>query len=192
MEQHDIRNKSLSIIAPQVKHYLTVRYGNVRKKSLLFVDTLKANGYECLPLEIAKDIFSDITGVYDQKSLKAYFGTKIGKSTRDMVKTARYSTGTTSFKAIRLTVNVPERKGYLEKLNLVAYEKRGSVWFLLINESSILPTLSLREFMKDSQVPSNNSLSPTYSHSFEKGFGKKAFAPTANNTETIEREEREL
>jgi len=102
-------------------------------------------------------------GIMDRTSLKAYFGTRQAKSVRNLIKTARYSTGTTSLKAIQLTQNVPEKKGYFELLGLATYEQRGNIWIMTFNdEVSIVQTFTQRVYECEESIE-NFSLSSIHS-----------------------------
>jgi len=81
--------------------------------------------------------------IMDRKSIKAYFGSQAGQSTRKMQRISKYPSGTISYKAIELTQDVQTKKGYLELLGLVNLEKRGRVWFLVVKDSSVVPELGL-------------------------------------------------
>jgi hypothetical protein len=123
---------------------------------MLFIQTLAQNGTKELPLEKAKTLFSQIIDLWDRTTLKAYFGTQAHRSTRKMRRTARYATGTYSFKNIELTQDVETTPGYLEKLGLAEIEKRGKTWFFLVRQDAVIvPQL----FKNVVVVPSEISLS---------------------------------
>jgi hypothetical protein len=126
----------------------------VRRRATNFILSLNAKQ---IPLEKAKELFSEYTGLFDRTTLKAYFGTKEHKATRNFRRIARYPTGTYSFKDIELTEEIPTKRGYLEKLGLVHFELRGKTWFMIVDRDAVLvPQLYKRKqlFMK------NISLSP--------------------------------
>lgn len=126
----------------QPKHYAKRGCNTVRTRAMLFVDQLRARGYTLeIPLEKAKQLFSEITGAWDRTTLKAYFGTLPGKSTQHIRRTARYQSGTFSFKNIELQQDIPKTKGYLEKLGMVSYEKHGKVWFMVLENLVIVSQL---------------------------------------------------
>jgi hypothetical protein len=96
-----------------------------------------------IPLEEAKRIFQLDMGIWDRASLKAYFGTQLGVSRRIIQRTARYQTGTISNKTIELKQNISKLEGYLERLGLVKFEKRGNTWFMVLNnEVSVIPEIA--------------------------------------------------
>jgi len=115
----------------------------VRDRCLEYVSILKELGYtNQIPLDHAKELFQTHLGIMDRTSLKGYFGTQNRRSVRKIQKIARYATGTMSFKTIELSQDVQALKGYLELLGLASIEKRGSTWFLILKEASVVPQLS--------------------------------------------------
>jgi hypothetical protein len=143
---------------------MTRKCGTVRHRAINYIRVLNAKE---LPLETAKDLFSEIIGLYDRTTLKAYFGTQRHRSTRKMQRIARYGTGTYSFKTIELSQEVSTTKGYLEKMGLVTIKRRGSTWFMVVNQKAVLvPQLYERK-----QLPMKNiSLSPnSQNDSFSQG-----------------------
>jgi len=126
----------------QPKHYVKRGCNTVRSRCTFYVDQLRVLNYTLeLPLEKAKDLFSEILGIYDRISLKRYFGTLPGKSTRKIRRWARYQSGTQSVKDIELTQDTQKTKGYLEKLGLVTYECHGKVWFMVLENWVIVPII---------------------------------------------------
>ena len=118
-------------------------HGVVRQKAIRFLGALQRLGYvHEVPLEKAKDIFQLNTDTWDRASLKAYFGQLPGRSERIIDRTAHYATGTISIKKIKLRQDIQKKEGYLEKLGLVHYELRGRIWFLLVNEASVVPEIA--------------------------------------------------
>jgi len=109
--------------------------GTVRRTAMNYIIALDVKE---LPLEAAKDLFSEITGLYDRTTLRAYFGTQKHRSTRKIQRIARYATGTYSFKTIELSQEITTTKGYLEKMGLVTIELRGSTWFMIMNRDAVL------------------------------------------------------
>jgi hypothetical protein len=122
----------------------------IRNRCLDYIEPLRKAGIKELPIEQAIDTF----GVHDRATIKAYFGTLPGRSMRLIQQTAHYATGTLSMKSIRLDQDIPKTKGYLEKLGLVHYEKRGSHWFMILENAVLVSTLK-----KGCVVPSETSLS---------------------------------
>lgn len=115
----------------------------VRQRCLDYIEALRKSGYANeIPLESAKLLFSKVSGFYDRATTKAYFGSQPGRSIRKFQRLARYQSGTASYKLIELAQDIPHKKGYLELLGLVTIEKKGSVWFLKLNEVSIIAEMS--------------------------------------------------
>ena len=132
----------------------------IRDRCLEFMQILKDQGYtNCIPLEHAKRIFQTEMGIFDQKSLKAYFGCQASKSTRIVRQRVTYATGTISVKNIELTQDIRAKKGYFETLGLVYFELRGNVFFMNVLEMPILvPTLKkVCDVSKDKISPSITS-----------------------------------
>jgi hypothetical protein len=122
----------------------------IRNRCLDYIEPLRKAGIKELPIEQAIDTF----GVHDRATIKAYFGSLPGRSFRLIRRTARYATGTLSMKSITLDQEIPKTEGYLEKLGLVHYERRGSHWFMVLESPILVPTLG-----KVREVPSEISLS---------------------------------
>jgi hypothetical protein len=124
----------------------------VRKRALHYLAALKENGISNeLPLEQAKNLFSQILDIWDRTSLKAYFGTQAHHSTQSFRRRARYQSGIVSFKTIELSQDILTNPGYLEKMGLVSYELKGHVWFMKIESAVLVPQLmkadvSMRNF----------------------------------------------
>jgi len=122
----------------------------VRSRCMFFVDQLRIKGFEKeLPVEKVKDLFSEITGEYDRTTIKRYFGTLPGKSTRKIRRWAKYQSGTQSVKDIELSQNITKTQGYLEKLGLVSYERHGKVWFIVLKNCQIVPIIMKTNKSKD-------------------------------------------
>ena len=113
----------------------------VRSRCIQYVQTLNAQGYECLPLSEAKRTFSMTLGIFDQKSVKAYFGTQKHVARHSVERFARYASGIAAIKRIELTQQVEHQIGYLETLGLVTYEMRGKVWFMTLKTAILVPLL---------------------------------------------------
>lgn len=116
----------------------------VRDRCLAFIEGLHNLGItHGLPLTQAKELFHKILDEWDEKTLKAYFGTREDKAKHLIRRTARYQSGTISVKNIELEVKIHEKAGYLEQLGLVDFEKNGPTWFLLlIPNESIVPEIA--------------------------------------------------
>lgn len=116
------------------KCYIKRSCHTVRKRSLNYIATLKQKygvSHE-IPLEAAKRIFQEELDIWDRTSLKAYFGTQTNISKRTIQRTAIYHTGTVSNKTIELRQYIFKSEGYLERLGLVKFEKRGNTWFMIL------------------------------------------------------------
>lgn len=126
------------------KHYIKRSCHTVRKRSLNYIAILKQKygvSHE-IPLEAAKRIFQKELDIWDRTSLKAYFGTQTAISKRTIQRTAKYSTGTVSNKTIELRQYIFKSEGYLERLGLVKFEKRGNTWFMILaNNETIVPEI---------------------------------------------------
>ncbi|PIX31709.1 hypothetical protein COZ60_03070, partial [Candidatus Bathyarchaeota archaeon CG_4_8_14_3_um_filter_42_8] len=152
----------------QPKHYMKRGCNTVRTRCIVFVDQLRAKGFEYeLPLEKAKELFNEILGVYDRTTVKAYFGTLPGRWTRKFKRWAKYASGTQSSKDIELSQDVPKTKGYLEKLGLVSYERHGRVWFMVLENLQIVPII-----MKANSSKDKISLTPIHKLNVERFEGK--------------------
>ncbi|MCJ7635003.1 hypothetical protein MUP77_21760 [Candidatus Bathyarchaeota archaeon] len=124
------------------KHYIRRGCGTVRSRCMEYVKALDGLGYSIeLPLETAQQVFSETLGIWDRASLKAYFGTQKGQSKRRIRRWARYQSGTTSVKDLELCQDTPHRVGYLEKLSLVSFQKKGFNWFIRLEKPFLIPTL---------------------------------------------------
>ena len=104
-----------------------------------------------------------------------------------------------SFKTIELEQPIKKRKGYLEKLRLVSFEKRGRTWFLILRESeTVIPVLAhppkpplTRESERLEGLASIDKISLTpISPSPREGMGTVLEVPESRTVEN--REEREL
>jgi len=124
------------------KHYIKRGSHTIRARCIEYVQKLGQLGFTLeLPLETAQQLFTQTLDIWDRTSLKAYFGTLPGQSKRTIRRWARYQTGTTSVKDIQLSQEVKKREGYLEKLGLVTYGKKGCKWFLILEKPFLVPTL---------------------------------------------------
>jgi hypothetical protein len=152
----------------------------VRKRAITFLTTLKQLGYQRIPLEQAKTIFSQTLGLWDRTTLKAYFGTKAHTTKHLVQRTAIYrTTSTVSNKDIWLSQRVETSPGYLEKMGLVTYELKGQTWFMKLSENAVVvPQLmkvvdeSMRDFSLSpysavSDVSAEVSMKVTYDRSNE-------------------------
>ena len=146
----------MKISKPSLKTFLPSRKCNtVRRRAIEFVTAIDVKE---LPLETARELFSEYIGLYDRTTLKAYFGTIKHTSKRKIFRRATYGgNNTVSNKFIELSQDIETTKGYLEKMGLVHYELRGKTWFMIVNRDAVLvPQLYERKqlFME------NISLSP--------------------------------
>lgn len=119
----------------------------VRERCLNFIRILREE-YSCtheIPLEEAKRLFKKQIGFpCDRTSIKAYFGTQPGKVRKLIHRRAVYlNTGTVGIKDIELSQDISQKEGYLELFGLISYEKRGDVWFMVLNnEASLVPEIA--------------------------------------------------
>jgi hypothetical protein len=112
----------------------------VRERCLRFISILRKMGYDkSIPLDDAVEIFQSEIGIMDDKSKRAYFGTRAGKAERTIDEMKSYQNGERKFRSIQLSFKIAERRGYLEIFGLVEFEKIGKVWFLQIKSDSIVP-----------------------------------------------------
>jgi len=133
----------------------------VRKRCIQFVETLHKLGYERIPIDQAKQLFSLTVNVFDRASIKAYFGTYQHILTHSIQREARYQSGTYSFKTILLKQKVPFQPGYLDLLGLVKYEWRNKILFLIPQKAVLVPTI-----MKSSESMRDFSLTQTKDEAF--------------------------
>jgi hypothetical protein len=124
--------------------------GTVRRRA---VNYLSALGVKEIPLAKAIEKFSELTDMFDRYTIKAYFGTKKHTSRKLIFRRAIYGgNGTVSNKTIDLSQDVPTTAGYLEKLGLVDFEKRGKTWFMVVNENAVL----IPQLYERKQLPMKN------------------------------------
>lgn len=174
------------------KHCIKRGCHTVRNRSLNYIAILKQKhnvSYE-IPLEKAKQIFQVELDIWDRTSLKAYFGTQPDVLTRVIQRRATYQTGTVSNKTIELRQKISKREGYLERLGLVNFEKRGNTWFMLLaNNETIVPEIrhsQTRVYKRvEPQSIENFSLTPILEESEE------ARAEIKKREQREQREERE-
>jgi hypothetical protein len=120
-----------------------IKRGNktVRQRCIEFVETLRLRKFKELPIITAQDCFSYIIDHWDRTTLKAYFGQQEHVNRTEICKTKEYS-GQVYHSRIGLVQKIEYSRGYLEKLDLVHYEKRGNTWFMIINENGpLIPEL---------------------------------------------------
>jgi len=135
---------------PSLKGYIKRGSFIIRNRCLDFIEPMQKAGIKELPIEEAIEAF----GIHDRATIKAYFGTLPSRSCRLIHRTARYATGTMSMKTITLEQPILKTRGYLEKLGLVHYERRGSHWFMVLENPILVPTLK-----NMCETPSETSLS---------------------------------
>lgn len=116
--------------------------GIVRRRCMHFISILKDYGYDFeVPLKDARELFQMTLNIMDRTSLSAYFGTQATRSIRKMQRIARYATGTTSFKGIEISQDIPSKKGYFEILGMATFELRGKTWFMILNREPLVPEI---------------------------------------------------
>lgn len=113
----------------------------VRRRCREFVDAMIALGFTCLPIKEAIELFQATLGICDRASVKGYFGTQPHRSTQFIERMARYPSGVMSLKHIELSQKVGYKPGYFELLRLATIQKKGSNWFFVLNEVSVIPEL---------------------------------------------------
>jgi hypothetical protein len=161
----------------------------VRRRCVEAIDAIRALGYTReIPLEDAKKLFQTTLGIMNSKSLKAYFGTQPHRATQRIERMARYASGSVSMKHIELSHNVGYTSGYFELLRLATIQKKGSAWFMVLNEVSLVPELGRESLMKDCVGKSNVEiyLSPiSINEQHEQGLT----IPVNDSRETTEKRE---
>lgn len=112
----------------------------VRERCIFFIDFLRKRGYnKTIALGEAFELFRSEVGIVDSKSLRAYFGTRAGKSKRIINMRKHYQNGEQSFRTIELSSDIVEKRGYFEIFGLVSFEKRGSAWFMNLRSDFLVP-----------------------------------------------------
>jgi hypothetical protein len=87
---------------------------------------------------------------WDHRTLKAYFGAQAHKEANTMLIRKRYDSGTVISHTHEVTRTIKEWKGYLEKLGLIHYEKRGNTFFLVLENRPLIPELMKPQVSKRS------------------------------------------
>jgi hypothetical protein len=124
------------------KPYIQRGMGTVRSRCLEYIETLQIRHVKELPLDQAKDSYSQIVGGYDPLTLKKVFGTfKQSNKTPFTVFKQNPTTGISNVYRGDITRETKQSKGYLEKLGLVHYEKRGPIWIMVVENSIIVPEI---------------------------------------------------
>lgn len=183
------------------------RQSSVRRSCLKFVDFLRKQGYERIPLAQAQDLFSHYLDKWDRMTISSYFGARPGRSTKVIDCTTHYATGTVSQKIIRVRQRVVEKTGYLQKLGLVSFEKVGPEfepkWFMVINDEAVvcpeIARMSVPTSEQQAQSPCLNlSLSLFQSRNYIDGGFQQLSSECVDDREptthtpTIEREIKSL
>jgi hypothetical protein len=75
-------------------------------------------GFDSLPIEDAKFLFQKHVGIFDNKSLNAYFGQHELRQRAILDKTTRYQNGTVSTAQVEMYRRLIQKNGYFETLNL--------------------------------------------------------------------------
>jgi len=164
------------------KHYIKRGSHTIRARCIEYVQKLGQLGFTLeLPLETAQQLFTQTLDIWDRTSLKAYFGTLPGHSKQTIRRWARYQSGTTSVKDIQLSQETRKCEGYLEKLGLVTYGKKGAKWFLILEKPFLVPTL-----LNEGSGASIDKISLSFSQgerARENRF-EKVVSPSIETTET--------
>ena len=112
----------------------------VRERCICFIEILRKMGYnKTIALGEAFELFRSEVGIVDSKSLRAYFGTRAGKSKRTINMRKHYQNGEQSFRTIELSSDIVEKRGYFEIFGLVSFEKRGTAWFMNLRSDFLVP-----------------------------------------------------
>jgi hypothetical protein len=186
MTRHDVHSKPQQAFTTKPKHGRRKGHSPIRDRCFEFMQILESRGYtNAIPLDEAKRIFQTEIGIFDQKSVRAYFGSQASKSTRFVRQRVTYGTGTVSFKNIELTQDIRAKKGYLEILGMVSFELRGNTFFMKVLETPFLvPTL-----MKKCGVSKDRISLPIGFLSRGKGNGGNRFEKVSpEDAEATERE----
>jgi hypothetical protein len=165
-----------------------IRRGNspVRNRCIEFIEILKELGYtNTIPLEHAKELFQAQMGIMDRTSLKAYFGSQASRNIRKIQRTARYATGTMSFRTIELAQDVPHRTGYFEILRLATFEKKGKTWFMNLANEPLIAELGFHTYEGSEQSNADFSLPPLLQGKEREKTVLEVVSP--NDVETTER-----
>ena len=118
----------------------------VRRRAIQYLLGLKERGYSNeLPLQEAKQLFSEIVDVWDRYTIKAYFGTQAHRSHKQIKQRTNYASGTVSNKTIELTQDIAEYPGYLQRMGLVTYSLKGHIWFMKVENAVLIPQLMKAE-----------------------------------------------
>jgi hypothetical protein len=101
----------------------------------------------------------------------------------------RYSTGTITDKTLELTQVISQKKGYLEILGLATIQKKGSTWFLILKDESLVPEMSSRtkESVKSEESIAEISLSSNTLFPQDEGSEGNRFEKVPLDMETTER-----
>jgi hypothetical protein len=112
----------------------------VRERCIGFIKILRELGYDkTIALGEAFELFRSEVGIMDSKSLRAYFGTRAGKSKRTINMRKQYQNGEQSFRTIELSSDIVERRGYFEIFGLVEFQKKGNSWFMNLKRDFLVP-----------------------------------------------------
>lgn len=162
----------------------------VRNRCREFIEILRRSNIKELPLETAKTLFMNTMDIWDRTSIKAYFGSQAHISTKKMQRIARYPSGTVSFKAIELSQQIPQRKGYLELLGLATFELRGKTWFTIVQHESLVPEMGPQHCERNSGLPIANFSLSSISPNKDQVAVAKGVAETHKQTTTHRMRER--
>lgn len=112
----------------------------VRERCIGFIKILRKMGYnKTIALGEVFELFRSEVGIMDSKSLRAYFGTRAGKSKRTINMRKHYQNGEQSFRIIELSSDIAEKRGYFEIFGLVDFEKKGNAWFTNLKSDFLVP-----------------------------------------------------
>jgi hypothetical protein len=160
----------------------------IRTRCIRFIEILRHCGYDRqIPLDKAKEIFQKSLGFFDRTTIKAYFGTQAHINKRIVNVRGRYSTGTITDKTLELTQVISQKKGYLEILELATIQKKGSTWFLILKNESLVPEMG--SCTEESVSESNREISLSSNTLLPQGEGSEGnrFEKVSLDIETTER-----
>lgn len=141
MSNKQIIASTTGSLSTKPQKHIRKGHSPIRERCIEYIKALRQHGYiNEIPLEPAKEIFSQELGLFDRATIKAYFGCQPGRSIKKIQRLARYASGSMSFKSIELAQETQLKKGYLELLGLATIQKKGQKWFVKLNsEVSIIP-----------------------------------------------------
>lgn len=126
------------------KRYVKRGCKAIRSRSMKYYHYWITHQIKEMLLDDSKELFSQLIGVWDRTTIRAYFGSQEPKSYEIESIKKDDESGKVYRRNITLTRKSKRTKGYLEKLNLFAIEKRGQNYFITINELVVIPEIAKR------------------------------------------------